>query len=206
MEQESFKDSRVYPILFMMIITIIFVGILAFFYHSTKTRVKDYEVNTLKKTVLNVFEIPTDQIEKNYSLYIREVDKNQIHYYQAHKDSVLLGNAFIIQGKGLWGGITAMIAYSPDYQKIINFAIINQNETPGLGARITEDWFTGQFSKKQVIKDKQFTAFELVSENKDDLSDVQIRQVTGATLSSKSVLNMISDESKRIIQQLKGEL
>jgi len=46
----------------------------------------------------------------------------------------------------------------------------------------------------------------LVSENKDNLSEGEVKQVTGATASSKAVLDMISKESQRIIQQIKGEL
>ncbi|MBP7564195.1 MAG: FMN-binding protein [Candidatus Cloacimonetes bacterium] len=205
-EKTPFKESRLYPIVFMMIITIIFVGILAVFYHSSKGRVQQYQDNAIKKAILLVFSLPTDHIEKDYELYIRESEVNKMKYYQAVKDSVVIGNAFIIQGKGLWGGITGLIAYTPDYQNILRFSIINQNETPGLGARITEKWFTDQFNSKKIIQNNQISDFMMVAENKEDLSETEVKQVTGATASSKAVLDMITKESQRIIQQIKGEL
>ncbi|MCB5250609.1 MAG: FMN-binding protein [Candidatus Cloacimonadales bacterium] len=206
-EKIEFKETRAYPVVFMMIITIIFVGILAVFYHSTKDRVQQREQSELQKAVLSAFNLSTDNIEANYQLYIKElVYANKSHadsilYYQASKDGELLGNAFIIYGKGLWGGITALIAYTPDYEQIINVAIINQSETPGLGARITEPWFTEQFANK-LIADK----YDMLAENAENVSDLQVRQITGATLSSKAVVSMITEESKRIIQTIKGEL
>ena len=100
-----------------------------------------------------------------------------------------------------FGRHTALIAYTPDYEQIINVAIINQSETPGLGARITEPWFTEQFANK-LIADK----YDMLAENAENVSDLQVRQITGATLSSKAVVSMITEESKRIIQTIKGEL
>ncbi|HPK41502.1 MAG TPA: FMN-binding protein [Candidatus Cloacimonadota bacterium] len=211
-EKVEFKETRAYPVIFMIVITIIFVGILAVFYHSTKGRVEQRERIELQKAVLNAFNLPTDNVQENYEAYIKELSfkqegqEEEITYYQATKDEETLGNAFIIFGKGLWGGITALIAYTPDYQNIINFAIINQSETPGLGGRITEEWFTRQFSDKQIMTGNEVNKFDMVAENADNITSTQVKQITGASLSSRAVLDMITNESQRIIQTLKEAL
>lgn len=203
MDIDALKENRLYPIIFMIIITIIFVGILAALYHSTKARVTQYQELELKTSILSVFDLSSDQIEEDYSRYITEKKENDILYYIAQKDQEVLGYAFMINGKGLWGSIQAIVSYTPDFSQIIGFRILNQSETPGLGARITEAWFMDQFKKRPLIKDHQINIFSLISENDAVKNDQEIKQITGATLSSKSIVNMINDESQRIIKALK---
>lgn len=202
-EQQSFKESRIYPILFMMVITVFFVGMLAIFYHSTKDRVKQYEVNTFHKAVLDAFNLPDDNVELNYKKYIKELSNNKITYFKAVNDTTTLGYAFFINGKGLWGGIQSIISLTPDYKRIINLTITTQNETPGLGARITEPWFTDQFKNKDIFINNQIVKYKLVAENSTNINNLEVKQITGATLSSKSVTDMIYNEVQKIIKDLK---
>jgi len=122
-------------------------------------------------------------------------EKKDIRYYQAVKDSTLLGYAFEISGSGLWGTIKALIAVTPDFSRIVNIEILDQNETPGLGGRITEDWFKKQFQNKPLVFDKKFKKYKLVAEDARP-SDFEIIQITGATFSSKAVVNIIYEKVK----------
>lgn len=203
MDIETLKENKLYPIIFMILITIIFVGILAVLYHSTKSRVTQYQEMEIKSSILGVFDLSSDQIEKDYSNFITEKKEQDISYYIAQKNGTLLGYAFIINGKGLWGSIQAIVSYTPDFSEIIGFRILSQSETPGLGARITEPWFMDQFKKRPMIKDQKINIFSLIAENEAVKNDQQIKQITGATLSSKAIVNMINDESQRIIKVLK---
>ncbi len=92
-----------------------------------------------------------------------------------------------------------LIAVTPDYQRIINFTIYDQMETPGLGARVEESWFKGQFSGKALITDGVATHFDLVPEEAVS-NDLQVRQITGASITSVSVLKIIEAAASQIIQ------
>ena len=59
-EKKSFSETRVYPIFFMIILTIVFVGVLATFYHSTQDRVQSYKAKNLQTTILTLFDLPTE--------------------------------------------------------------------------------------------------------------------------------------------------
>ena len=72
---------------------------------------------------------------------------------------------------------------------------MDQNETPGLGGRITENWFKKQFQNKPLVFDQKFKKYKLVSEDAKP-SDFEIVQITGATFSSKAVVNIIYEKVK----------
>lgn len=190
--KKSFSETRAYPIVFMVMVTVIFVGILSTFYHFTIDQVNAYRQMKLQESILKIFELPTQNVQAEFSRYISSKETAEINYYIASRDSVILGYCLPIRGKGLWGTIDALLGLSPDLQKILKLEIIDQNETPGLGGRITEDWFKDQFQNKIIINNGIIQTFQLVPEE-EKTSAEQINQITGATASSKSVVDMISN-------------
>lgn len=189
-DKKLFRETRPYPVVFMVIITIIFIGILATFYQLSFERVTIYRQTQLKKMVLDVFGLPSENIEADFANYITTSQNEEIMYYEARLDSVFLGYCFPISGSGLWGTIQALLAVTPDFGEIISIEIVNQNETPGLGGRITEDWFKDQFKGKILVNDDVVSAFMLIPEN-EICQEKDINQITGATASSKAVVDMI---------------
>ncbi len=110
---------------------------------------------------------------------------NDIIYYKAHdKDGKFIGVAFKASGKGYSSVIETVAGLTPD-GRITAIKISNQNETPGLGARVAESGFTKQFA------------------NKKDLKDVQA--ITGATISSKAVIDSVSRKAQEIKELIKNE-
>ncbi|HNQ44219.1 MAG TPA: FMN-binding protein, partial [Candidatus Cloacimonadota bacterium] len=114
-----------------------------------------------------------------------------------------LAYCFEIGGKGLWGSMKALISTTTDFQTLMDFAIVSQMETPGLGARIEEDWFLAQFRDRQIVvnpeNSKDVTAsYEFIAESQSPENDFQLRRVTGATITSDSVIRMLKDEINHI--------
>ncbi|MBI5144967.1 MAG: RnfABCDGE type electron transport complex subunit G [Candidatus Omnitrophica bacterium] len=101
-------------------------------------------------------------------------------YYKAHdKDAKLVGIAFKATGKGYSSDIETMVGMAPE-GKILAIKVISHNETPGLGSRVAEDTFTGQFADKNI----------------DNLASIQA--VTGATISSKAVIDAVTKKAEEI--------
>ncbi len=195
MEKTPFKETKAYSVVFMMLITIFFVGILAFFYHSTQPRVKEYQKIKNETIILSLFDFPLNNVHADYAKYIKE--KNQVLngksvvYYEAVKDTTLVGYAFPISGKGLWGNLEGVVSLSPDLKTIINFTITGQSETPGLGGRITEPGFIGQFKNRNRYNGLELIKLKLTQEDNKTPAPNEIRQLTGATLTTNYVLNLL---------------
>ena len=101
-------------------------------------------------TVLDVFGISYDSqdsdfIISTYKKAIEEQGKNGLRIF-IEKES---GSAAIsISGSGFQGPLTLIVALEGDM--ISGFKVVSQVETPGLGARITEESFQKSFIGKRV--------------------------------------------------------
>lgn len=104
------------------------------------------------------------------------------------------GVAIRLDGKGLWGPIWGYAVVSEDGQTLKGVSFDHKSETPGLGAKITEEAFLKSFEGKKLYdKDGNFvsvrvlkpgTASEIAAENRVDA-------ISGATLTSKGVDKML---------------
>lgn len=105
------------------------------------------------------------------------------------------GIAVRLDGKGLWGPIWGYAVVSEDGQTLKGVSFDHKSETPGLGAKITDEAFLNSFKGKKLYdKDGNFvsvrvlkpgTASEIAEENRVDA-------ISGATLTSRGVDEMLS--------------
>ena len=198
-----FSETKFYPVFFMIVITIICVGILATFYHLTHKRVEDYELAQMRKQVLETLGLPATSVNEDYERYIRVRTRDNITFYEAKRDNIVIGYCFPMQGSGLWGTIRALAALNVELSEITGFSITEQNETPGLGARITEVWFLDQFKNKSIIFKDEVIKYSLIPE--DEIADLtEIQQITGATASSRAIVNILYNNLVEIIQKFKN--
>jgi len=111
---------------------------------------------------------------------------NDILYYKAYgKDEKFLGVAFKALGKGYSSTIETMVGMSKE-GKILAIKILSQNETPGLGAKVAEPAFRGRFSDKNI----------------QNLNEVEA--ITGATISSRAVIDSVTNKAKEIQELIKN--
>lgn len=93
--------------------------------------------------------------------------------------------ALIRSGPGLWGEITAVVCFNMITGEIVGISFTAHNETPGLGARIEEPWFQRQFFGKRG-------PLELVPEGTGSDNPVKVDAITGATITSKAVRDIVN--------------
>lgn len=104
------------------------------------------------------------------------------------------GIALRLDGKGLWGPIWGYAVISEDGQTLKGVSFDHKSETPGLGAKITDEAFLNAFKGKKLYdKNGNFvsvrvlkpgTSLEIADENRVDA-------ISGATLTSKGVDEML---------------
>jgi Na+-transporting NADH:ubiquinone oxidoreductase subunit C len=208
-EKKPFKETAVYPVIFMILVTIVFVGVLAAFQKTTEARVDAHKTFVEQVTILQVFglvkDVKTAQPAEVALIYAQSIvpvtkpDGSLDYYLGKTAAGDTLGYAYKLYGKGLWSTIGAIAAFSPDRTRLLNLEIVDQVETPGLGARIEEPWFKGQFSNKRVLNAGQPVEFTLTPEGeKGTPDDNHIATITGATISTRAVTDMITDAVRRM--------
>ncbi|MFH1458732.1 MAG: RnfABCDGE type electron transport complex subunit G [Candidatus Omnitrophota bacterium] len=112
---------------------------------------------------------------------------SDILYYKAFdKSGQLRGVAFKVAGKGYSSTIETMAAMSAEGD-ILAIKVLSQNETPGLGARVTEPDFAAKFSQKSI----------------DGLTEVEA--ITGATISSRAVIDSVAEKAREVLELIKDE-
>ena len=102
-----------------------------------------------------------------------------------------------LQGKGLWGPISAFVALEEDMNTISGVVFEHAKETPGLGAEISMPMFEDRFPGKKIFSDGG--ALEAVRVLKGTGNDVAgnphaVDGLSGATMTINGVTNMLRDE------------
>lgn len=133
----------------------------------------------------------------------------EVLYYKAYDSgNNLSGVAFKAQGKGYSSTIETMVGMAID-GTIEAIKVLNQNETPGLGARVIEisddttiwDLFKGRKVKK--TESKPWFQEQFKGKNSSDLKSVQA--ITGATISSKAIMDSVQKKVEEIKELIKNE-
>ncbi len=191
--------ERIYTVVFMMVVTLIFITVTSGIYLFTREKIIVNRTLFIKRAVLNACDIQISkngsgaEVEKLYSERIREIvnSSGKLKYMKVFDtDNKLAGYALIVKGPGLWGEIEAVIGFTKDLKRITGINFIKQNETPGLGARISENWFKEQFRGREG-------PFKLVPEGTAKGKN-EIDAITGASITSNAVLDMVNEAFQKI--------
>ncbi len=194
--QVSFYKKRIYPLVFMFLVTVVCILLTSGLFLSTQERAIANELSFERRAILDAARLDytptTEGIEKAYNEKI-QVEGGGAYYTTDGSE----GKLYIlpILGPGLWGPIELMVGLEEDLTTFSGLAIVSQNETPGLGGRIEEPWFTSQFQGKK-------SPFTLVNEGTSDAPN-EIDAITGATRTSeyfRNLTNRASADAKRIIR------
>ena len=101
---------------------------------------------------------------------------------------------FVAGGMGFWDRIDVVIVLTPDLSKILNVQVLDQKETPGLGARIEEAWFTDQFKGLSVAWEAPAASRILVGANPAPNAANEVDAITGATQTSMALMRFLNEE------------
>lgn len=163
----------------LALISILAAGLLSGVNSLTKGRIlaqaQDEEQASLKAVLPNAEHFEPVK-KREYILYYKASDEN----------GRFIGVAFKADADGYSSTIETMVGMLKD-GTITTIKVLSQNETPGLGTRVSEPSFTGQFSNKDI----------------QGLNEVQA--ITGATISSAAVIDSVKEKTVEIQELLKDE-
>lgn len=125
-------------------------------------------------------------------------EKNNI-YRGLNEKNEIAGYAFVGKGGGYQGIIQIIIGVSRDWQRLTTIAILENVETPGLGAEIASKEFRSQFANLPAEIPIEYIL------NKLPEKPNQIQAITGATISTRAVVNIINN-TIGVVKEVKSKI
>lgn len=107
-----------------------------------------------------------------------------------------IGYCFNVSGPGFADKIELVVAVDKDFEKIEGFDVLSSNETPGFGDRIKQSFYRNQFEGAPA------QTLQLVKTGDAEKIDSEIVAISGATVSSQAVVNIINNSITQIKNQM----
>ena len=167
----------VFPVIFITVVVFASVGLVTWTDSITEDKIEYQEEQQIQRKLKEMF--------PGMSEYTFEDD-----IYTIYSDGAGVGYAFLAVGKGYGGDIKILVGLE-DETTIKGITIIKEEETPGLGSRIAESSFASKFAGLNIgdVTLKQ--------------DDGQIDAITGATISSRAVVDAVRATVMEKVKSLK---
>lgn len=146
----------------------------------------DLEGNIVDSTDNVAFDV---DMKKNVKL-----PERQLPVMKCKMDDGSVKYVLPVYGAGLWGPIWGYVAVNEDGNTIYGANFSHEGETPGLGARIADKDFQDAFKEKQLFQDGEFKGVVVLKKGQKSVTGAdQIDALTGATITSRGVSDMLAD-------------
>ena len=123
--------------------------------------------------------------------------KEAVQVYKAMSEAgQCVGWSFNAAGPGFQDKIELVVAVDANFEKLAGFNVLSSNETPGFGDQIKGDYYRDQYNGAPAGE------LKLVTVGDPKKIDSEIVAITGATISSEAVVEIIS----RFVTQIKEQM
>jgi len=173
-------------IIVLTVIGIVSGTVLALMYKWSQPKII---ANQIKETDAAIYQVLPET--KSY----KKITKDELTYFECFDNTkARIGTAILCKGNGYQGEIKLMVGVNADFSKFTGLIVLEQLETPGLGAKIVEAKFQEQFRGLATKPPIEYVKGVVPEE------DNEIQAITGATISSRAVVEIIN---KTVEQWLK---
>lgn len=124
-------------------------------------------------------------------------DKGEGIYATYDPSHNFVGYAIVAEGSGFQDTIRLIFGFDPDQQRIVGMEVLESRETPGLGDKIYKDPHFAENFRSLAI------APPIVAVKGGRSRPNEIDAITGATISSKSVVKIVNAACARWVPLLK---
>lgn len=134
----------------------------------------------------------------NQRIKFKQVGEETIYYIE--EGDQIAAYAFPIDGVALWGSVHGYVAITSDFSQIIGIDFVSHSETPGLGGRISEDWFKEQFRglKLENLAEGEYIRYRPAPGGNVD-------GISGATLTSNAIRDLLNTSIHEFITEQRGQ-
>lgn len=170
--ESSFKNM----VLSLVTICLVAGGALAGIYGLTKETIEIQKEQKLQAAILQV-------LPEGCTIADAEIIKGMT-VYKGYIDNQWVGTAVETTENGFGGPVKIMVGFDAD-SKVINYQVLEHQETPGLGDKMGA-WFKTDKGNQSILGKKANGAFTVSKDGGD------IDAITAATISSRAFLNAIN--------------
>lgn len=206
--------KHILSVVYMFLITLFFASLVSAVKLLNERKIELNQTLKLQQIILQVLQIPTgvqiaqEDLSRIFKDRIKEIDVEDKILYVGYEENgqAIQGYALPLGGPGFWGPIHGMVGISPDATRILGIAFIKHSETPGLGGRITESWFTDQFKDlplHPIEGDQNIFYFKPEGTGK---AANELDAITGATNTSSAVETFLNQELDHFLKDLWGSI
>lgn len=195
------KKSMVYPVVFILILTVLLIGILAFLNKKTEPVIAFNSELELKQKILKVFQkydpkMSPEEMSQYFDTIVKTENTENGVFYILQDQGKDVAYAVPFNGPGLWGSIEGYLGITADFKKTTGIEFIKQDETPGLGGRIAEEPYKAQYKDLDISSARNG---QIVINRPAPGGNIDA--ISGATQTSTFVVKMINEDISRFIQE-----
>lgn len=202
--------KQMISVLYMFLITLFFASLVSTVKLLSDRKIESNQAVKLQRIILKVLDIPVDErisdedLSRLFTVRVEDIQARERTLYVGFKQDgkTIQGYAVPVGGPGFWGPIQGMVGVNPEATKILGIAFYKHNETPGLGGRITEDWFSDQFKGlplHPIEGDQSIFYLRPAGMRK---APNELDAITGATNTSSAVETFLNQELDYFLKQL----
>lgn len=210
MSNANKRNSNGYTFLYATLLIIVVAATLAFASQVLKPRQESNMLTEKRLYILRAAHLAPDAytvtdrnayVEKEYNTYIRETvvedslssNGNSLPLYICTLSNGETKFIIPLQGNGLWGPIWGYIALNEDGNTIYGAIFDHKGETPGLGAEITQPFFSDAFAGKSLFQEGQFVSLTVKKGGGTADNPHAVDAVSGGTITSRGVESMLRE-------------
>jgi electron transport complex protein RnfG len=163
-------------------------------------RIRQNEINKRNHMVTVLLPEAKDFILLDEQIEIQSLQgkKEKVDIYKAMSGAdECVGWSFEAVGSGFADKIKLVIALDKNFEKIAGFDVLSSNETPGFGDQIKYDYYRDQF------KGAPAGELTLVTIGERSKIDSEIVAISGATISSEAVVEIVSNSITQVKEQMR---
>lgn len=193
-------NGNAYTIIYAAVMVIIVAFLLAGVSILLKSRQEaNVEIDRQSQVLasLRLRGLEKDSVTAVYTRVVEEghLQGSELPLFTCHLDTATVKYVVPVKGRGLWGGLWGYVAVNADGQGVYGAYFSHESETAGLGALIAETKFQELFNDKQLFADSASTRIALtaVKNGKVENPAFEVDGITGATLTTNGVADMVKD-------------
>jgi len=138
-------------------------------------------------------------VEEKFEVDVGRGKMKEVEVKKVCVEDKCVGWAFVCEGSGFADKIKLVLTVDAAFEKLAGFGVLASNETPGFGDKIKNDFFRNQFRGAPAAQ------LDLTKIGDDKKIDGEIVAITGATVSSEAVVEILNNYIRQIRAHLQTE-
>ena len=180
-EKQPIKSNLFNMTVVLVIVCALSALILAYVHNKTEAPIKAVKDNLVLRAITEIVPPGFDNNPFAERTYITTSDNKRLMMYPIRRDGKIIALAIkSYTNRGFGGKMEIMVGFTLD-GCVSGYKLIDHKETPGLGTKVKDDAFAGQFKGMNPAR----VDFRVKKDGGD------IDAVTAATISSRAVIDAI---------------